>query len=223
MRVDVIAQDLTTPTAAAEVRAETDRRGIRVDILVNNAGFASAGRFHEIPADRLHQEVALDVSALVDLTAAYLPDLTIRSQGRIINVASTVAYQPTPFLAVYGAAKAFVLSFSQALREECRGLGVKVTVVCPGPVDTGFLDVVGTREARVGRARPISFVVERALRAAERNRPVITPGLENALVPVAARLLPRWLVVRATGRGLRGTTRSPSPASIATADVLQSL
>jgi uncharacterized protein len=214
VRVDVVVQDLTAPDAARAIRAETDRRGIRVDALVNNAGFASAGHLHQVPAERLHREVTLDVSALVDLTTAYLPDMVARRRGVILNVASIAAYQPTPYMAVYGAAKAFVLSFGQALWQEYRREGIRVSTVCPGPVDTGFLGVVGTRDARVGRPRPIGYVVERALRAVERNRPVVTPGPENAWIPAVGRLLPRRLMLAASGRRLRGAAGSPSSAHV---------
>ncbi|GAB1644901.1 SDR family NAD(P)-dependent oxidoreductase [Krasilnikovia sp. MM14-A1259] len=217
IRAEVVVQDLTAPGAADIVRAATDQRGLTVDALINNAGFASAGRLHEVPAERVSTEVALDVSALVDLTTAYLPGMVARRRGAIVNVASIAAFQPTPYMAVYGASKAFVLSFSQALRQENRGTGVRVTAVCPGPVDTGFFGVVGTSEARVGRTRPVTYVVARALRAVERNRPVVTPGPENAWVPLASRLMPRRLVAAVTAHSLRGAAASPSAAQVPTA------
>ncbi|GAB1689227.1 SDR family NAD(P)-dependent oxidoreductase [Krasilnikovia sp. M28-CT-15] len=220
VRIEVVVQDLTAPGAAAAVRAATDQHGLTVDALINNAGFASAGKFHEVPADRVHTEVALDVSALVDLTTAYLPGMVERRRGAIVNVASIAAFQPTPYMAVYGAAKAFVLSFSQALWQEYRRAGVRVTAVCPGPVDTGFLGVVGTPEVRVGRPRPVGYVVARTLRAVERNRPVVTPGPENAWVPLVSRLLPRRLVATVTGRSLRGAADAPSAERVPTAGAL---
>jgi uncharacterized protein len=210
VQVEVVVQDLTAPGAAAAVKAATDRLGRRIDVLVNNAGFASAGRVHEVPAQRLHREVALDVQALVDLTTAYLPGMVERGHGAILNVASIAAFQPTPYMAVYGAAKAFVLSFSQALWAEYRRAGIAATVVCPGPVDTGFLATVGTDAVRVGRPRPAAYVVERALRALERNRPVVLPGPENAWIPLLTKLMPRRFVVSATARSLRGGAASPS-------------
>jgi short-subunit dehydrogenase len=182
VRAEVISQDLTAPDAAAAVRTETDRLGLAIDLLVNNAGFGSAGRFDEMPAERSQREIALNVGAVVGLTHAYLPDMAARRSGGILNVASISAYQPTPYMSVYGAAKAFTLSFSEALWQEYRGLGVDVVALTPGPVKTNFFDVVGSHAAMVGRPLSPEEVVAAALRGLERRRRTVAPGRQNRRV-----------------------------------------
>lgn len=206
VRAEVVAADLTGPDAADTVYEEVARRGMRVDLLVNNAGFGSAGRFGEIPVGRSRTEITLDVTALVELTRVFLPDMAARGRGGVLNVASIAGFQPTPYMAVYGAAKAFVLSFSRALWAEYRGSGVRVTAVCPGPVRTGFADRLGTPPPYAGQFRSAPQVVRTALRAYERGRHTVTPGIVNAalgygrLLPVRATLgLARYLTGRVVG------------------------
>lgn len=206
VRAEVVTADLTEPDAAERIRAEVDRRGLAVDILVNNAGFGSAGTFHRVPAERSRREVALDVTAVVDLTHQFLPDMADRRRGAVLNVASTAAYQPVPNMAVYGASKAFVLSFSEALWVEYRRLGVRVAAVCPGPVNTAFFDQLGTDRAQVGQLRTPAQVAVAALRALDRGRPRVTPGLVNAAVPMLSRLLPRRVLLGVTARLLAEAT-----------------
>jgi hypothetical protein len=220
VQTTVITQDLAAPMAAETVREATDWLGLRVDILVNSAGFGSAGEFHTIADGRVVHEVAVDVVALVELTHAYLPDMVARRDGAVVNVASTAAFQPLPYLAVYGASKAFVLSFSQALWAEYRARGVRVLAVCPGPVKTNFLTAMGSAEAgrRSGLGRPSTpqAVVDAALRALDRGRFTVTPGLANAALPVLGRLLPRRLqlaVAERLYRGVHGDTGVPAPTT----------
>ncbi|MGA8112135.1 MAG: SDR family oxidoreductase [Actinocatenispora sp.] len=206
VRAEVITADLTAPDAAGALRAEVDRRGLSVDILVNNAGFGSAGPFQSVTADRSRREVALDVAAVVDLSHAFLPDMTERRRGGVINLSSTAAFQPAPNFAVYAAAKSFVLSFSQALWAECRPHGVEVLAVCPGPVETNFFDVLGTEQVKVGQILGPEQVVRTALRAFDRGRAVVIPGARNAVLPVLQRFVPRRLVLSTATRMLKGVT-----------------
>jgi short-subunit dehydrogenase len=210
VRVVAIPADLTVPGAGAEVVARATELApgatvniATVNILVNNAGLGSAGRLHEVAAERSRREVALDVAAVVDLTRACLPHMVARGTGAIVNVASIAAFQPAPYMAVYAASKAFVLSFSQALTAEYRPLGVHVLAVNPGPVRTRFTEVVGTRQVMVGRAWEPRAVVDAALRALDRNRSTVTPGRRNAAVPYLARLLPRPVTLAIAERMLR--------------------
>ena len=113
-----------------------------IDVLVNNAGFGTYGRLQDIDPERDRDLIAVNVDALVRLTHAVLPGMLARGHGQILNVASTIAFQPGPYQATYGASKAFVLSFSQALWAETRGTGVSVTALCPGPTRTGFVDAL---------------------------------------------------------------------------------
>jgi short-subunit dehydrogenase len=222
VRVETLAQDLTAPGAAQAVQQETDRLGLGVNILVNNAGFGSVGRFDTIAAQRSAREVALDVAAVVELAHAFLPSMAGRGEGAVVNVASTAAFQPVPYMSVYGASKAFVFSFSQALWAEYRSLGVRVLALCPGPVDTNFFAVAGTREvgkrAAVGRPKTPEAVVRAALRALDRNRFMVTPGLANAALPALNRLLPRHLLLAVAERLYRDVqgTAEPGPVPLPT-------
>ena len=128
-----------------------------IEVLVNNAGFGSYGPFVEADADREADEVAVDVSAVVTLARTFLPGMVARGSGGILNVASAIAFQPAPYQAVYGASKAFVLSFSEALWAEARTAGVAVTALCPGPTRTGFVDALG---ADVGHTAIYSRLAE---------------------------------------------------------------
>jgi uncharacterized protein len=141
VKVETVAADLSTGSG---VSALLDHVGNHpVEVLVNNAGFGSYGPFAEADPDREADEVAVDVSAVIALARAFLPGMLARGSGGILNVASTIAFQPAPYQAVYGASKAFVLSFSQALWAEARAGGVAVTALCPGPTRTGFVDALG--------------------------------------------------------------------------------
>ena len=141
VKVETVAADLSTRSG---VSALLDHVGDRpIEVLVNNAGFGSYGPFAEADAEREADEVAVDVSAVITLARAFLPGMLARGSGGILNVASTIAFQPAPYQAVYGASKAFVLSFSQALWAEARAAGVAVTALCPGPTRTGFVDALG--------------------------------------------------------------------------------
>src|SRR3954465_7299109 len=138
--VTVVARDLGLPDAGRTLRAELESRGIYATGLVNNAGFGTHDAFPDEDPDRLQSMIALNVSALVDLSRAYIDPLTSADTGVLINVASLLGFQPTPYLSVYGATKAFVLSFTESLWEETRGTGLRVLAVCPGATRTEFFD-----------------------------------------------------------------------------------
>jgi short-subunit dehydrogenase len=194
VRAEVITADLSQPDAAAQVRAEVERRGLQVDLLVNNAGFGSTGPFDKLSPERSRREVSVDVTAVVDMTHAFLPGMVARRKGGIINVASIAAFQPTPYMAVYAAAKAFVLSFSEALWAEQEANGVQVTAVCPGPVRTRFAEALGTPQPEAGKVLSAEEVAREGLRAFERGRFAVTPGLGNKLLHMV-QWLPRRLVL----------------------------
>ncbi|BCJ35792.1 ketoacyl reductase [Actinocatenispora thailandica] len=211
VRAEVLGADLTDPQAVHTIQAELDRRRVTVDLLVNNAGIGSAGRFAEIPAARTRTELALDVSALVELTHAFLPEMLRRGSGGILNVASTAAFQPAPYMAVYAAAKSFVLSFSRALWAEYRTAGIRVTTVCPGPVRTRFAAGLGTPQPEIGQLRTATQVAVAALDGYQRGRHTVVPGAINGLMQ-GVRFLPTRLVLaigrRAVGRVV-GAAHSP--------------
>jgi short-subunit dehydrogenase len=177
-----------------------------VELLVNNAGVASYGPFSSIPAERELELVRLNVEAIVALTRGLLPTMLERGRGGVINVASQMAFQPMPYFAAYAASKAFVLSFSEALAEELRGTGVRVTTIAPGFVSTEFAQVAGSHEPerRFPHLQP-RRVVESALRAHDRGRTVKVVGALYSFLTFAGRFAPRAVLRRMMARALRPT------------------
>ncbi len=204
IEVELVVGDLGARGGVESLVAALDGRVI--DVLVNNAGFGTYGRLEEVDPERDHDLIAVNVDALVRLTHAVLPAMLARGRGRILNVASTIAFQPAPYQATYGASKAFVLSFSQALWAETRGTGVTVTALAPGPTRTGFVDALDADVSQTAIYKRLAApepVVAAGLRALDRGRPVVVPGLRNWLMANAARLSPGWIGAMISGRMLR--------------------
>jgi uncharacterized protein len=200
VRAEVIAADLSQAGAALKIYEIVRHRQIDIDFLINNAGFLNYGAFEEIPAAQDHQQIMLNVAALVNLTHAFMPLLLAHDSSAIINVSSSGAFQPMPYMAVYGASKAFVLSFSEALWAEYQGRGLRVLALCPGPTKTSALvDVFDN-----GKATSPDQVVRAALKALEKEKIYVIPGFGNFLLAnTVPRLLPRSIVARI----LEGITR----------------
>jgi len=196
-----VAIDLSKANAAAKLMADLEAAGEQVEILVNNAGFGLIGRFAERDPKRERQMIDLNVGALTDLCRAVAPGMIKRKSGAILNVASTAAFQPGPKMAVYFATKAFVLSFTEALHEELKPHGVKVTCLCPGPTRTEFGEVAGFggNGAFDKMAMEAGEVVEAGLKGMDRNRAVIVPGLVNKIGAISTRFAPRSVVRKIAG------------------------
>ncbi|MEU8465250.1 SDR family oxidoreductase [Streptomyces sp. NPDC029003] len=205
IRATAVAADLSLPGAGAALRAELDARGIRIQTLVNNAGFGSHGPFLEQDPAQIDRMIQLNVTAVAGLTRAFLPDLAADGRGALVTLASAAAYQPTPAMAVYGATKAFVLSLTEAIAYETRRSPLRVLAVSPGPTSTEFFDVVGSRDAAVGRMATPEQVVTTARRALERSStpPSVIYGLGNRLSALASALAPRRLTLAVAGRALK--------------------
>ena len=206
VRVVVVPIDLATRDAAERLQTAADEQGFEPDLLVNNAGVGAFGPFAAVPVERQLEMVQVNVAALVGLTGRYLPRMVARRSGAIINVASAAAFQPLPYYAVYAASKAFVVAFSEALWAEVGRHGVRVVAVCPGPVaDTRFGEWAGVPDSafRDVRQMPREVVVAHALRALDRNRRTIVPGLTNRLVARAVSIAPRGLQLAITERVFR--------------------
>jgi hypothetical protein len=205
--------DVAAPGAAERTLEESRRLG-GATWLVNNAGFGAYGPFLKQDPARLASMLRVNCEALVLFTRAFLPDLLLREHGVLVNVASTAGFQPTPFMAAYGATKAFVLSFTEAVREETSRSPLTVTAFCPGPVETEFGEVAGN-EARL-RTQPGRVTAEAsaraALSAADRGRIVAVPGVLNQATSLAAQLFPRALVRRASRQMLRPRLEEGTPA-----------
>jgi uncharacterized protein len=193
IQAEVIATDLTEAGAALQVYKTVRARQLKINLLINNAGFLNYGAFEQIALDRDHQQVALNVMALVDLTHVFIPDLLAHGAGGIINLSSSGAFQPMPYMAVYGATKSFVLSFSEALWAEYRHRGLRVLALCPGPTKTSALVNVFDN----GKATAPEQVVREALQALDRQRSYKIPGIGNYfLANTVPRLLPRRIVAQ---------------------------
>lgn len=203
VKVLVVAVDLSKPDAAEQVFAQTEAHGLEISLLINNAGFATYGRFEQLEGSRELEEVMLNVYAVVALTHRYLPRMLEHKRGGVINVASTAAFQPLPYMAVYGATKAFVLSFSEALWAQLADSNVSVLAVCPGPVATNFFEVVAAQEARVGKPDTPENVVRVSLTALARRRGSVVPRFQDYVMTNLARVLSRPALVRTTERILR--------------------
>jgi short-subunit dehydrogenase len=206
VRVDVLPADLAHPGAGHDLANSVAALGRTVDVLVNSAGFATHGDVATADRDRLLQQVQLNCAAVVDLTARFLPEMTARRGGAIVNIASTAAFQPVAHMAVYAATKAFVLSFTEALWAEAKPHGVNVIAVCPGATDTPFFDVVGAEEASVGRRRMPEQVVTTALHGLAKGRPSVVDGNTNALLATLQRFLPHRTVLGIAERTVRPRT-----------------
>lgn len=188
-----LAMDLAAPGVAAALDTALTRRGLIVTGLINNAGFATNTPFHQEDPQRLEAEIAVNVTSLVALSRVFIERLRAHGAGVLVNVASMAAYQATPTMAVYGATKAFVLSFTEALWYESRGTGLRVMALSPGATETEFFDVAGAQaDGGTSRMRP-DEVVTIALKALDRRTPppsVIT-GTRNRLMAQAGRLVSR--------------------------------
>lgn len=210
-----VAADLVEPGSVNKLAGRLDDLGLRVDVLVNNAGFATHGRFIGEDSSRVVDEVALNVTAVVELTHTFLPAMVERGHGVVINVSSTAAFQPVPYMAVYGATKAFVLSFTEALWAEVEGTGVRVLALCPGATDTEFFDIAG-EGASVGKRQTPQQVVGTAMRELGRRspRPSVVTGFGNSVSARLPRIVPRTTTVKVTRRLMSsGVRQTAAPRS----------
>ena len=196
-----VAIDLSKPHATTKLMADIEAAGEQVELLVNNAGFGLIGRFAELDAKREREMIDLNVGALTDLCRAVAPGMIERRSGAILNVASTAAFQPGPKMAVYFATKAFVLSLTEALHEELKPHGIKVSCLCPGPTRTEFGEVAGFGGNglfdRV--AMNAKEVVEIGLKGLDKNNAVVVAGWMNKVTAASTRFAPRSLVRKIAG------------------------
>ena len=193
--VQVLANDLSLVEAPDEIHAAVPR----VDVLVNNAGFTVFGKFGETPLVEELNMMQLNMTTVVALTKLYLPGMIAARTGKILNVASTAAFQPGPLMAVYYATKAFVLSFSEALANELEGTGVTVTALCPGPTETQFQERGRMQNSALVKGKKImdaKAVAEAGYRALMDGKIVEVPGLKNKLLAQSIRVSPRGMVTK---------------------------
>jgi short-subunit dehydrogenase len=195
----VIVADLAAEDGARRLYEELRSRGIEIEYLVNNAGFGTFGPFAETDPDRTMDLVRLNIAALTELTALFLPHMVERHSGRVLNVASAAAFQPGPLMATYYASKAYVLHFSEAVDEELEGTEVSVTALCPGPVRTEFHQVAGMESSGLvlgKRLISVEKVAEAGYEAMMRGRAMVVPGLASKLLAFSVRFVPRRFVTK---------------------------
>ncbi len=201
-----IAVDLAKPDAPARIQSELSRAGTSIDVVVNNAGFGLQGTVAELPLERQLDMIQVNVTALTALTRLFLPAMLQRNRGGILNVASTAAFQPGPLMAVYYATKAYVESFTEALAEEVKGTGLRITCLCPGPTATEFAEAAAIADTNLFRGRTMTSadVARIGYDGWKNGKVLVVSGLSNkvgmSLVRMAPRSMVRRLVKRLNGR-----------------------
>lgn len=192
INITVIPKDLSMPNASKEIMDEIQTKKISVDVLVNNAGFGLLGSFENLDIEQQLNMIHLNISSLTELTYHLLPELKKSKHGKILNVASTAAFQPGPNMAVYYATKAYVLSFSEALAEELKEDNITVTTLCPGATKTNFSSVAKVENTKMfSNAMSSDVVAQQGYHALMQGKGVVITGGFNKVGALAAKFLPR--------------------------------
>ena len=202
-KITILEKDLSLEFSPLEVYEAVKKDAIEVDILINNAGFGDFGLFHEIEIEKEKQMINLNVRALTELTYLFWKEMVKRKHGKILNVASTAAFQPSPLMSVYFATKHYVLAFSEGLREEWREYGLTVTTLCPGPTESGF-----QKEAHLEGSKMIEWkklptskeVAEYGYKSLMKGKWVVIHGFINTIMAMSVRFTPRFLIVKIVKR-----------------------
>jgi short-subunit dehydrogenase len=199
--VYTIGKDLSANNSAQEVYDETTKQNIQIDYLINNAGFGDFGMFAETEWNKELQMINLNITTLTQFTKLYLQDMVKRKSGKIMNVASTAAFQSGPTMAVYYVTKAYVLSFSEAVDNEVSGKGVTVTTLCPGPTESGFQAAAAMEESNLVKGKKLPTakeVAEYGYSSMMKGKTVAIHGMMNWIMANSVRFTPRALVVKLT-------------------------
>lgn len=199
--VYTIGKDLSVIGSAKEIYDETSRQNIQVDYLINNAGFGNHGMFSETDWNKELQMINLNITTLTHFTKLYMPEMIKRKGGKILNVASTAAFQPGPLMSIYFATKAYVLSFSEAVNNEVKDKGVSITALCPGATESGFFSAADMVDSNLvkGRKLPSSKeVAEFGYASMMKGKTVAIHGLLNQIMATSIRFTPRAWVVKIT-------------------------
>lgn len=205
VKVACIPGDLADPQGPRRLFEAVTSEGLEVEHLVNNAGVGLYGKFVATDLDAELKMIQLNVTSVVELTKRFLPGMVQRRSGRILNVASTAAFVPGPWMSIYYATKAFVLSFSEAIGYELGPDGITVTTLCPGPTESEFKVRAGSERSRLFEAIVMDAprVAREGYEGMMKGKPLVIPGLRNKLIPIAARLVPRPLMVSLSHRAAR--------------------
>ena len=204
INAEVIVQDLTAPSAGKTVFDLVQQKGLTVDLLINNAGFGDYGEFSGSDLTKQLSMIQLNITVLTELTGLILPIMKSRGQGGIINISSIAGFQPLPYMSVYAATKAFVLSFTEALWAENQNSGVNILAVCPGPTESEFFKVAdfpdsfAEKNSKTMTMTPAKDVVQDALKALDKGQStLVTGGLGNQIIVNIPRFVPRDFLVSA--------------------------
>lgn len=200
VRAEVVLADLSAPNGATELVSKVKEKNITVDVLVNNAGVGVFGDFaRETEWQKEKEMIQINITALTELTKAFVPAMLQKGQGRIMNIASTAAFQPGPNMAIYFASKAYVLHFSEALAEELRDTDVTVTVVCPGATESGFQSAAAMESSKLFKDKKVPTskeVAEYAYQSLQEKKRVAIHGFANFLLAQSVRLAPRIIATK---------------------------
>lgn len=200
IEVIVIITDLSKPGAAQDLYSKIQKLNINITNLVNNAGFGVYGKFIDTPLEVESDMITVNILVLTQLTKLFSQDMKKHNRGRIMNVASTAAFQPGPLMSVYYSTKAFVLSFSESLANELSDTNITVTALCPGPTDTGFMDRANLHDSKLfsGKLKTTSvqLVAEKGYKGMMSGKTVVVPGLSNRILVTISQLAPRKLVTK---------------------------
>ncbi len=208
VQVYTIGKDLSLPNAAQDVYTETTSKGLTIDYLINNAGFGDFGMFTNTDWNKEQQMINLNITTLTQFTKLYIKDMVARKSGKIMNVASTAAFQSGPTMAVYFATKAYVLSFSEAIDNEVSDKGITVTALCPGATASGFQAAAAMEESALVKGKKLPTSKEVAVygyNAMMKGKTVAIHGTVNAILANAIRFVPRSIVVKII-RKMQATT-----------------
>jgi uncharacterized protein len=199
----VIVADLIQPEAPQQIFDATEGAGLQIDLLVNNAGFGEYGEFLRSRLEMQVNMVQVNCTAVVHLTRLFLPRMVERRQGAVMIVASTASYQPVPYLATYAATKAFDRFLAEAVAVEVKRFGVRVSALCPGPTESEFGEVAGSRSRNKGKAQPAQEVARRGLEGLAAGKPWVVPYVRGRLQVFGQRFFPRTFITQAAERMLR--------------------
>lgn len=192
--VTPFVQDLSDPHAASVIFEKIRQQGISIDILINNAGFGLWGEFADTNIEEEQKMVEIQINCLMSLTKQALPFLKKKGDGYILNVGSVYSFSPVPCQSVYAASKAFLLSFSQSLREELKESGISVTLLCPGITNTSFRTRAGMKDKKSKMSMDAKSVAEAGFHGMMKKKFLVIPGAVNKVYVFVARLLPVGLV-----------------------------
>ncbi|MCB1159471.1 MAG: SDR family oxidoreductase [Leptospiraceae bacterium] len=198
IQVFTIASDLSRPSSPSEIYAEVKKQGIFVEYLINNAGFGTNGEFHQIDIRKELSLIQVNISSLIELSHLFLQDMIAQNKGAILNVASTAAFQPGPYMANYYASKAYVLHFTEAIAEELKKYNISISALCPGPTKTEFFDAAGMQALKLP-LMSAEVVALKGYKALKGNSVISIPGLINKLGVLSVRFSPRFLVRKIAG------------------------